>query len=243
MKYIPMVLLLILFFPRPQAACQNTSLIDNRLVVYGTGTIEAPADRARLSFSVKGFGPTLGEAVAVARKKVADLAAELMSHGIGGASLRTSAFESGDNFEGKAFLSSSRDYRARIAVTVTIDSLERLEEVVTSLTKGSLDNLSDISFALKGDSTLRLEARRLAVENARIKADIMAKELHVELGKALSVEELLSMSDGDFYFSDKPLAYQAGTVRVGGATFYPQRFTVKAGARVSFELPLHGTSK
>jgi uncharacterized protein YggE len=217
---------------------QETSVHDNRIMVYGTGTIDVPADRARLNFTVKGFGSTLQEAINVARKKVSDLTTSLIAQGLKESDLYTSQFTSGDNFEGKAFLSSSRDYRAQIDVRVTIDSLDMLESVVSTLSKGSLEKLSDISFSLKSDSIMKLEARRLAVENAQTKANVMAKQLGVQVGRVLSLEELLSYSDGDFYITDpnRPQFLQAGVVKAGGASFYAQRFGVKAGVRIIFEI-------
>ena len=166
MKYAISIILLIALFACTRSYSQEPSVHDNRLTVYGISTVEAPADRAKLTFMVKGFASTLQEAVAVTRKKVSDITGELRSQGLKEENLYTSTFTSGDNYEGKAFLSSSRDYRAEIDVIVTIDSLDMIEPVVSALTKGSLDRLSDISFSLKRDSALKLESRRLAVENA-----------------------------------------------------------------------------
>ena len=238
MKNITMSLVLFLFVAVQSIDAQETSVRDNRMMVYGTGTIDVPADRAKLTFTVKGFGPTLQEAVNIARKKLSDLGSPLIAQGVKESDLFTSRFTSGDNFEGKAFLSSSRDYRAQIDVSVTIDSLDMLESVVSTLTKGNLEKLSDISFLLKSDSIMKLEARRLAVQNAQTKANVMAKQLGIEVGKVLSLEELLSYSDGDFYITDpnRVLALQAGTVKVGGASFYAQRFGVKSGVRIIFEI-------
>ncbi|MGA2625328.1 MAG: SIMPL domain-containing protein [Bacteroidota bacterium] len=245
MKCFSLAFLPFIFLGLSRCFSQDVSVHENRMIVYGTGTIDAAADRAKLNFTVRGFGSTLQEAVNIARNKVGDITGQLLSQGIKGANLYTSAFTSGDNFGGKAFLSSSRDYRAQIDVIVTIDSLDMLESVVSTLTKGALEKLSDISFSLKSDSLLKLEARRLAVENAQTKASIMAKQLGVEVGKVLSVEELLSYSDGDFYITDpnRPPGMQAGVVKVGGASFYAQRFNVKSGVRIIFEISNRANGK
>lgn len=238
MKTVTLSLLLFFFVAAPLMHAQQTTVSDSRMTVYGTGTVDVPADRAKINFTVKGFGSTLQEAVNAARKKVSDLTSSLIAQGLKESDLFTSEFTSGDNFEGKAFLSSSRDFRAQIDVAVTIDSLDRLESVVSTLSKGDLEKLSDISFSLRRDSIVKLEARRLAVENAQAKANVMAKQLGIEVGKVLSAEELLSYSDGDFYITDpnRPLAPQFGTIKVGGASFYAQRFSVKAGVRITFEI-------
>jgi uncharacterized protein YggE len=245
MKYVTSTILFVMLFASFVSYSQDSLVHDNRMTVYGTSTIDVPADMAKLTFTVKGFASTLQGAVGIARKKVSDITGELLSQGLKQTNLFTSSFTSGDNYEGKAFLSSSRDYRAQIDVVVTIDSLDMLETVVSTLTKGALERLSDISFSLKGDSAMKLETRRLAVENAQIKANIIAKQLGVEVGKALSVDELLSTGDGDFYISDpnRLIMLQVGVVRTSGGSYYAQRFNVRSGVRIVFEISNRANGK
>ncbi len=244
MKIITVSSLLLLHLVAQPMDAQETSIHENRMTVFGSGTIDVPADRARLNFTVKGFGSTLHEAVTVARTKVNEITSSLIAQGLKESDFFTSRFVSGDNFEGKAFLSSRRDFRAQIDVSVTIDSLDILESVVSTLSKGNLERLSDISFSLRSDSSMKLEARRLAVENAQIKAGIMAKQMGLEVGRALSIEELLSYNDTDFYIPEnRALALQAGFIRSGGASFFAQRFGVKSGVRITFEITGKMSSK
>jgi hypothetical protein len=243
MKFIIAVLWLILLLSVTSLFSQDVSVSRNQMIVYGTGSLDAPANRAYINFTVKGFGSSIQAAVEIARKKASDIASKLFGLGLKESNLYTSQFNSGDNFEGKAFLSSSRDFRGQIDVTVTVDSLQLLEAVVAVLASSPVERLSNINFALQSDSTMKLEVRRLAVANAQEKAKLMANQLGVTLGKALDVEELLSYSDGDFYLPprERPanfIPYQANTVGVAGANvaFYAQRFSVRSGVRIVFEI-------
>lgn len=221
---------------------QESAVVNNQIVVYGTASLEKPADRAQISFSVKGFGKTLQAAVDAARTKIREISGKLFSIGLKESNLYTSSFNSGDNFEGKAFLSSSRDYRTQIDVMVTVDTLDLVEPVVSILANSLPDRLSNISFALRSDSLLKLQVRQLAVANAQQKAKLMTGQLGIDLGKVLFVEELLSSSDGDFYISPPyNISYMrmaTSTVMVSqtGATFFGQRFAVKSGVKVIFEI-------
>ena len=214
------------------------------MIVYGTGSLDVPTNRANISFTVKGFASSIQAAVDTARRKVNDILARLITIGLQDKNFYTSSFNSGDNFEGKAFLSSRRDFRTQIDVYVTVDSLALLEGVVTILANSPVDKLSNISFSLRSDSSVKLEARRLAVANAQEKAALMARQLGVILGKALNVEELLSYSDGDFYFPPRDrgvLKLEMGTISESGGSqqytaFYGQRSSVRAGVRIVFEI-------
>jgi len=243
MKFTIVMTLAILLAPPTKLAGQDISVSKNRMIVYGTGSVEAPANRAYINFTVKGFGSSIQTAVDIARNKASDIANKLFALGLKGSNLYTSQFNSGDNFEGKAFLSSSRDFRGQIDVTVTVDSLQLLEAVVAVLASSPVERLSNINFALKSDSTMKLEVRRLAVANAQDKAKLMATQLGMTLGKALEVEELLSYTDGDFYLPprERPANFMATTsVSVGPAgtnvAFYGQRFSVRSGAKIVFEI-------
>ncbi|MBI4429111.1 MAG: SIMPL domain-containing protein [Ignavibacteriales bacterium] len=223
---------------------QETSVTTNQMIVYGTATIEKPADRAQITLSLKGFGPTLETAINETKKKVRDVTAKLFSLGLKESNLYTSSFNSGDNFEGKAFWSSSRDFRTQIDMVVTVDSLDLLEPVVSVLANASPERLSNIIFSLRSDSLQKLEVRGLAIANAQQKATLMAGQLGIALGKVLFVEELFSPSDGDFSVQ-QPLSplynrMMATSVVVmaqsGGAAFFGHKFSVKSGVRVVFEI-------
>jgi len=245
MKLVTIVFILFVVIESSHSQTQESSVINNQLIVYGAGSLDQQANRAYINFTVKGFGSSIQEAVNVARAKASDIAAKLFALGLKESDLYTSQFNSGDNFEGKAFLSSKRDYRGQIDVNVTVDSLQLLESVVQVLASSAVDRLSNINFGLRSDSTMKLEARRLAVVNAQDKARLMASQLGVSLGKVLYMEELLSYSDGDFYLPPRDRGVSAyatsAVVAVGsGSTqtvaFYGQRFSVRAGVKVVYEL-------
>jgi uncharacterized protein YggE len=218
----------------PCIARQGTP--QERLIsVYGVGAMEVPGDRAQLRFTVRDFGSTLGEAIDKTKQRVSEITAKLQALGLSDTAFFTATFNSGDNHEGKAFLSSSRDFRAGISVRVTIDSLPLIESVVKTLSSAELQGLSDISFSLKNNSEIKLACRMLAVEDAKAKAAALAREFGVRVGEVLAIEELPSTTDGDFYIPNVP-RLSAGTIASSGGTYFPQRFTVRTAIRVQFAI-------
>jgi uncharacterized protein YggE len=213
------------------------------ITVYGAGTIERPANRAVISFAVKGFGPSIEEAVLATREKLNSVTTKLFAAGLTPENLVTSTLLSGDNFEGRAFLSSSRDFRTQLSVNVTIDSLGLIDNIIETLAGSQIEQLSNVNFVLKTDSTLKLEARRLATINAKEKAQLIASQLGVSIAGPIEIQELLSPSDGDFYLpprSDNAQTFNMDRieyVKSAPMVYYgAQRFTIKAGVRVVFAI-------
>jgi uncharacterized protein YggE len=241
MKPSTILKFVILFLYVNILSAQESKIEGNTLIVYGVGNIEAPANRAQINFSVKGFGPSIQAAIDATRKKVADMTSKLFAVGLNQNNLSTSSFSSGDNFDGKAFWSSNKDYRTQMSVYISIDSLELIEGVITALAGSQIEQLSNISFSLKNDSTLKMEARRLATINAQQKSRLIASQLGISLGRVLYVEELLSYSDGDFYLpprQDRAMySLNAVSVTSGSSIFYgAQRFSVKSGVKIVYEI-------
>ncbi|MBK7499673.1 MAG: SIMPL domain-containing protein [Ignavibacteriales bacterium] len=163
---------------------------ENKLIVYGNAVIKAQTDIATFTFSFIGVGPSLELAINDARNKINLVSKELKNIGLTEKSLSTSYFYSGENQNDKAFLSSSRDYKAEIKVVVTLDVFELLEKAITTVSKFSPDYISDISFALKNHSEISKEVLQKAAANAKENAEILATQLGITNMKPLYVEDL-----------------------------------------------------
>ena len=161
----------------------------NQIAVEGTVELKQLADQASLNFSVKGVGPTLRQAVDNADRNTKSVTNKLLALGVKERNLSTSSFYSGENRGDKAFLSSSRDFQAQITTVVTIDSLPLLEPILFAISECEVQSVSQVTFSLKDEPSLRKKARVEAALKAREKADDLAKTLGVTLGKVISIDE------------------------------------------------------
>ncbi len=163
---------------------------ENRMTVFGKAEVSAPADRAKISFTVTGYGPSLRGAVDKAKEKIADISSKLVETGLKKKNLNTSYFFTGENPDSRAFLSNKKDYRARITMYVSVDDLSLLESVLFLLSESEVDDISNVLFSLKDNGSFKQKARQLAVQEAKKKAEEFAKELNIALGRAAVVEEI-----------------------------------------------------
>lgn len=228
---------------------QNIEAKSNQISVFGTVELKATADLASFYLSVKGVGATLRQAVESADKKTKNITDKLAALGIRHQNISTSQFYSGENSGDRAFLSSSRDFKATITTLVKIDSLDLLQPALFLVSEEQAESLSDISFSLKNEFELRRRARVEAAIKAKEKAEDLAKSLGVILGKPISVEEIPTQSpfsNSSFLFrggrvSPTPFnsstTQEAGTVDDSkGSGFFAQLMSVTSQVRVVFEI-------
>jgi len=169
---------------------QQTNLQQPQITVNGSVELKEVADQASLTFSVKGVGPSLRLAVQHATEKMEQLRTQLGEVGVGPNQFSTSNFYSGVNFGDKAFLSSSRDYRAIITAEVKVDSLRLIQVILYSLADAEVENVSNIKFLYKDELGLRRRARVAAATKAREKADDIAKALGASVAEVIQIEEI-----------------------------------------------------
>jgi uncharacterized protein YggE len=213
----------------------------NQFSVVGRVELKEKADQASLSFSIKGVGPTLRQAVESANKKTKDLTDRLRAFGIGDSNISTSQFYSSENVGDKAFLSSSRDFQATISTLVKVDSLRLLQPIIFAISEAEIESLSRISFSLKDDVGFRRRARIEAAFKAKEKADDIGKALGVTLGKVVAVEEILSQPGG-YPIPFNTVSFRGGRVSEGvlqvsdESGFFAQTISVTSELRVTFEI-------
>lgn len=81
-------------------------------------------------------------------------------------------------------------YLASLNVQVSIDDLEKIEEVICALVASGANEIDGVSFQTKKLKEIRAEARRMAVSAAREKALNYCNAAGVKLGEILHIEDV-----------------------------------------------------
>lgn len=82
-----------------------------------------------------------------------------------------------------------RGFEAVRDVVVNVDNIDQLPEVVTRVVQRGANRLNQVTYELSNRDIARNEALRLAVENARSKAEVMVGVLGVRLGDVRLISE------------------------------------------------------
>ncbi len=80
-------------------------------------------------------------------------------------------------------------YTATQSITIKVRNADNANEVRTGLANLGITNISGPTFSIDDEEALKEEARGKAIEKARAKAKVLAKELHVRLGDVVSFSE------------------------------------------------------
>ncbi len=168
--------------------CQENNA--NQLIVYGDALIKVPTNIASYSFTIYGLGSTLETAVNKSRDKVKKITSALIGLGLKEQNFSTSSFHSGENRGDKAFLSSSRDFRAAITVNIKVDSLDMLEQSIIKVSEFAPDNITNVKFTLSDYSNYSSLAFEQAGIDAMNKALNLAKKMNLNLGSPIYIEDI-----------------------------------------------------
>lgn len=124
-------------------------------------------------------------------------------------------------------------YTASESITVKIRKIDDAGTIIQGLGSLGVSNLDGPNFSIDKEDALKAQARKAAIDDARTKAEALAKDLHVRLGKVVSFNE------GTNYY---PMAYDKGmtaSMAVGApaAPVLPQgENTISSDVTITYEI-------
>jgi uncharacterized protein YggE len=122
-----------------------------------------------------------------------------------------------DWVEGKQQL---RGYQVNQGVSIKIRNLAKIGEILAAAGEGGANQVSGLTFNIDDPEKLRQEARLKALENAKEKAEALAKAAGVKLGKVVSFSE----------YSNSPADYSTMLDSYGGSDFKAASPTIESGS-------------
>lgn len=199
----------------------------NTITLSGHGEVNAIPDIANIYFTISKEAKTVKEAqagVAVIEKKALDL---LKSKGVDKKDIKTAnasfypkydyvrtlcpqmgapsgiAYDCGNN---KQVLSG---YTASESITVKIRKVDDAGSIMQGLGEMGVSDLSGPNFTIDKEDALKAEARKKAIDDARTKAEILAKDLGVKLGRIANFSE--GGNYGGMYYAKTMMDEQANS--------------------------------
>lgn len=187
----------------PLAAAAAAERNDSRsITVSASATVAAEPDIALISTGVVTEAVTARDALdanTVAMKRLID---GLTSAGIAARDIQTTAFNIHPRYEDTSSRSSPSPrqpgapsivgYRVQNEVRITARDIGRLGEVLDKAVTLGANQIGNIEFSVSKAETLRDEARREAIANARRRAELFASAAGVGIGDVVRIEEIES---------------------------------------------------
>jgi uncharacterized protein YggE len=123
-------------------------------------------------------------------------------------------------------------YQASNTVTIRVDDLFRVGDVVDAALGAGANQLQGVGFGLDDDREAREDALRQAIDEARSKAGVMADALGVDLDGILSINEGGIFIQQPMPMMESRLAAQADT----GTPVSPGEVEVRASVSIQYRI-------
>lgn len=224
-RILTLILTLALLVALPAAALAATAGGDKGTVtVTGHAELTVVPDIAYITASIVTTGADVESARRENERAMRRIIDAVTGLGIDKNNIKTAQFSlqpvyKNDSKDGTA--GAIGGYRLVNSLTVAVEDLEKIGPVIDAAFQAGANQFQGLRFAVKNDGKLRDELLRLAVQDGRHKAAVMAEALGLTLGPPQAVTEAgrYSPVQADNYRSLKAVAngtpIEAGTLTVG----------------------------
>ena len=184
----PTILLLLLLTPLAASAQQNTTPDPPVVVTSGEGLIQATPDRAWITVSVESRAGNPRDAQRRNTDAMTPVVAKLRAAGISTEAIRTIGYDLQQEWDYANNQRVSRGYVARNTIDVRIDAIDRIGELLEITVGSGATSVGSVRFDLKDRAKLEREALRLAVDDARARADAAAAGAGRSVDRVLRID-------------------------------------------------------
>lgn len=161
-----------------------------RLVsVAGEGVVRLRPDLARLQVGVETRGPTAQRAQTENARLAQAVMEAVLRLGVAREDVQTAWLGLAPEYDYSGKNPRLVGYRAFNQVNVTVRDLGRVGQVVDAAVAAGANNVAGVTFGLADEAAVRRQALGRAVEDARARAETLARTAGVALGEVLSLAE------------------------------------------------------
>jgi len=203
---------------RMAMAAEGDKLTERYVSVSATGSVAADPDLATVSTGVIVEADTAKEALARNSTVMAKLIDGLKALGIAPKDIQTTSVSVEPRYvqakDGRPATISG--YRVVNQVRLTVRDVKRLGEILDGAISLGANQVNGIGFDVSTAETLKDEARKLAIANARQRAELYATAAGAQLGPVLTISEDVSGGPRPMPFARA--AAMAGSVPIEAGT-------------------------
>ena len=206
-------LFLVLFALLPLAASAQQLPVpaEPHVVTSGQGVVQAVPDRAWVTIGAESRASSAREAQRLNTVAMTPVIDKLKAAGIPSDAVKTIGYDVQYEWDFVNNKRVGRGYVARNTVEVRIDAIDRVGEILEIAGTSGATSLGGIRFDLKDRSKLEREALRLAVADARGKADAIA------VGAGRTIERILRIEEQGFSGGPVPMYRREMAVQASAA--------------------------
>ena len=174
----------------------NREKTEKTVRVSGTGSVAGEPDLVVLSIGVSVERDSVKQARTEAAEAMAGVIESLIGNGLLDEDIQTQHFSIHQQYDWSKGRREFRGYSVTNSVSAKIRDLDSVGNVIDDAAEagGDLVEINSIQFTIEDPTKLQMQARVAAMQDAQAKAQTLATEGGVTLGKPISISE-----SGDFY--------------------------------------------
>ncbi len=200
---IILVALIVLAKLSPMGKMHNlpgfSGIENNVITVTGVGEVQGKPDIANISFTITKEGKTVAEAQTLVAEIEGKALVALRANSVEDKDIKTESSSFNPKYDNTVVYCVTYPcpqkspkiigYEAYETISVKVRKLDATGKIIEELGKTGVSNLYGPNFAIDDEEGLKAEARKKAIEDARAKAKVLAKDLGVRLGRITSFSE------------------------------------------------------
>ena len=183
------LLVLVTLLLVPAAAAAQTAREFPVIVTTGEAEVKKAPDRAWVGINAESRSKDPKEAQRLNAQAMNAVMGSLKTMNLGADAIRTTSYELHPEFDYANNRQTLRGYVARNAIEVRVDEIARIGDVLGAAVGSGATTVSGLRFDLRDRAGAEREALRLAVQDARGRADAVAAGAGVQVVGVQRVEE------------------------------------------------------
>ena len=159
------------------------------IITTGEGVVKHAPDRAWVTIGAENRARTPQEAQQANVEAMNGVIARIKEKGISADAIRTTGYVLQPEFDYQNGKQTLRDYLARNQVQIRVDVIDKAGDVIAAAVATGATNVSSVQFDLKDREAAEHQALRLAVQDARQRADAAAAGAGVQIERVVRIDE------------------------------------------------------
>lgn len=165
----------------------------NTISVSGEGKVTATPDLATVTIGVLSQGTTAVDVKNQNNEKVNKITDFIKAQGVDSKDITTSQFSFYPQQENNNGSPKITGYQGNQSVTVKFRGVDKSQDQLNKILDGAVNNganeINGVNFSVEKPDYLQQQAKKMAIDNAKAKAQELASQAGLKLGKIVSIAE------------------------------------------------------
>ena len=168
-----------------------------QIAVSGEGKIKVKPDQVVVNFGVENTGKDAQEVKKLNDEKIENVLKFIKKFGIPASDFQTTNVSLNRNYD---YDKKKYNFQASQSITITLKNISKYDELMMGLVDNGINNISNVEFKSTEIEKYKSDARKLAMKDAKKKAEDVVSVLGQKVGKALLITD-----NSPNYYSPQPM--------------------------------------